>query len=180
MVKIEMHENGIVIKSPIPANSLSAITKMAKALGFDQMDIGLCNALNATMVITSKEGSMAFRKEIEAMLAGNSKEDRWLHGFDTGTSSKTIFEVLSGRPVLGSWNASIPYDPDDFGRCFRLLEIFPEWKNRLPEVAKKYPAWTPLVEHWAELEALYIEELPKGRAPKLYERMKALIKEGQE
>ena len=29
------------------------------------------------------------------------------------------------------FNISYPYDPADFGRCYRLLELIPEWKTEI-------------------------------------------------
>jgi hypothetical protein len=57
-----------------------------------------------------------------------------------------------GRKYLNS----PPYDSDDFGRCFRLLERFPHWRDRMPEVAEKYKGyWADLVEVWEECEKIY-------------------------
>lgn len=97
----------------------------------------------------------------------------WLQGTDTGVSSKTIWSVMTGHPVE---SYSIPYDPADFGRCYRLLQVMPEWRTRLHLVADKYPRWRPFVDHWDELTALYEEELksPTGMAPRTYELMKQL------
>jgi hypothetical protein len=81
----------------------------------------------------------------------------WLRGDDTGTSSRTIWSVMMRRNILGSFGADVPHDGADFGRCHRLLQAFPEWKRRLPEVVKRYPAWAALVEHWDEVERLYLE-----------------------
>ncbi len=85
-------------------------------------------------------------------------------------TSLTIYHVLTGRRLARDC-ADIPYDPDDFGRCFRLLNVMPSWRERLPEVAERYPAWAPFVAAWDELTALYLEELPSGRCQKLYDRM---------
>ena len=102
----------------------------------------------------------------------------WLAGGDTGISSKTIWFVMMGRENTERyWRASPPSDPSDFGRCYRLLQVMPSWRVRLPDVAAKHPAWSGLVEHWDELTALYEEELPKRSAPKLYARMKQLLGE---
>jgi hypothetical protein len=107
--------------------------------------------------------------------AGETAEGRWLAGGDTGTSSITIWSVMTGRPrpKVGWW-PDIPHDPADFGRCHRLLENFPAWRARLPEVSAKHPEWAGLVEAWDELTSLYLEELPSGRGPKLYARMTEL------
>ena len=97
----------------------------------------------------------------------------WLLSSDTGISSKTIFAVMTGAK---NNNTDVPYDNDDFGRCYRLLQLFPEWKARLPEVAEAYPMWGPMVAAWDELSDLY----KKNRcSEKLYDRMKVLIDEGR-
>ena len=77
----------------------------------------------------------------------------WLMSDDTGTSSKLIFRVMVGieRRVL----CFSPSDGDDFGRCYRLLKVFPEWKSRLTEVSEQFPNWKNLVEKWDELEKAY-------------------------
>lgn len=105
---------------------------------------------------------------------------RWLGGCDTGTSSLTIFEVMTGHPQSSARGHSNPWDPDDFGRCYRLLKIVPEWRGRLAEVAHRFPRWAPFVAHWSEMERLYEEEIPNhlGRAPKLWKLMQQLS--GQE
>ncbi len=97
----------------------------------------------------------------------------WLTNGDTGMSSMTIWSVMMGRK---SNDPSVPWDPSDFGRCYRLLRVMPSWRQRLPEVAAKHPAWTGLVKAWDELTALYEEELPRGTAPKLYARIKHLTR----
>lgn len=108
---------------------------------------------------------------------------RWLTGGDTGTSSLTIFAVMTGDdrvPLHG--NPRVPLDPSDFGRCHRLLAVIPEWRARLPEVAARYPEWTALVREWDRLDALYERERkrPDGRAPVLYRQIQALIEESSD
>ncbi len=102
----------------------------------------------------------------------------WRKGRDTGISSETIYEVFMGEggPESG---ACFPWDPSDFGRCYRLLQLAPEWRKNLHKVAERYPDWGPLVREWDILSSLYEEELPKNRAPKLYKRMKELIEEAE-
>ena len=95
----------------------------------------------------------------------------WLTGRDTGVSSKTIWSVMTGHAVQ---RTGIPYDPDDFGRCHRLLLAIPEWRDRLDEVADAHPKWRPFVDAWGQMEALYAEESPRRVAPRLYELMRSL------
>ena len=105
----------------------------------------------------------------------------WIRSGDTGTSSETIWSVMTGFPVARyGW----PYDPADFGRCWRLLNRFPEWKDRLHEVAEAFPntPWGPLIREWKALSDLYCGEvlLQTGRAPRTYELMQKLRREGGE
>lgn len=82
----------------------------------------------------------------------------WYAYGETGTSSDTIAFVLGGggaaRP---NCYCSVPLDIGDFGRCHKLLEAIPEWRDRMPEVAERFPAWTRLVENWNKLSQLYVE-----------------------
>jgi len=76
----------------------------------------------------------------------------WIVGRDTGLSSKCIWAVMMGQPMA---EAQIPYDLDDFGRCWRLLALIPRWRMRLQEMADRYTEWVPLVREWEALEAIY-------------------------
>lgn len=144
---------------------------MAKSFGFDLIDPGAARPLEASVVFTNAEHQQSLRSEIEAGAANLSPLNAWLQSCDTGISSLTIAEVLSGRTGLAGGRRGIPYDPGDLGRCIRLLEKVPWWRERLPEVAEQHPRWAPFVEHWDELKALYWEELPSGSAPRCYQRM---------
>ena len=97
--------------------------------------------------------------------------EEWVLSRDTGISSKTIWAAMNGAKFD---MADIPADPEDFGRCYRLLNHFSEWKKRLNEVALKFPKWGPLIEAWDVLTALYEEEYKSGMAPKLYSMMQEL------
>jgi hypothetical protein len=124
--------------------------------------------------------------QLEATGAEMSEVTRWIVGRDTGTSSKTIWSVMMGAEP--DYHGE-PSDPDDFGRCYRLLKIAPaSWRANLSRVSDKYPVWTALVRQWDELTALYEDELVNGpidkkyrvrMAPKTYARMKELIDEGR-
>ncbi|HAM42116.1 MAG TPA: hypothetical protein DCP69_12515 [Candidatus Omnitrophica bacterium] len=83
---------------------------------------------------------------------------------------------VEGTHRLGG-RFDIPYDPSDFGRCHRLLQLIPEWRANLGKVAEIFPGWKPMVDAWGELEDLWEEELPKGKLPKLYERIQGLVNE---
>lgn len=113
--------------------------------------------------------------ESPSVKAAKSPED-WLRGGDTGTSSETIWWVMTGLPVKFH---GYPHDPDDFGRCYRLLKLFPDWRARLNEVAALFPKtpWVAYVREWDRMTALFEEESPSEVAPKLYALMKQLAAE---
>lgn len=91
----------------------------------------------------------------------------WARSRDIGVSAGTIYAAMTGEySPCGQYD--IPHDPADFGRCYRLLKHFPDWRAGLYSVSRKWPAWEPFVAHWSELEALYEQELPMGSAPLLY------------
>lgn len=97
-----------------------------------------------------------------------------------GLSSMTIFRAFTGRKIRGGVfdpDFDVPYDPADYNRCRRLLELIPEWRADLGKVAEVYPAWKPFVDRWAEFEALWAEESPSDRCEKLYELMQVAVKE---
>lgn len=99
----------------------------------------------------------------------------WLLSGDTGVSSKTICAVMTGSKMTNCFGPDVPYDSSDFGRCYRLLQHFPEWRARMPEVATAYPMWGPMVEAWDEMTALYERRME----PKLCERMRKLVDDGR-
>jgi hypothetical protein len=104
----------------------------------------------------------------------------WIVGEDTGISSRTIWAVMMGvRPE----RANVPIDPADFGRCYRLLKVAPEWRERLGEVAEAYPIWGPMVAAWDELEVMYEAAVATGKnvspeSRRMYDRMRELRASG--
>ena len=75
----------------------------------------------------------------------------WITGRDTGMSSKAVWSHM----MAGRSDGSYPHDADDFGRIARLLDVVPEWKPRLSEMARYGAEWVALVEAWDDLDALY-------------------------
>lgn len=83
---------------------------------------------------------------------------KWIAGNDTGISSRTIWSVMMGvveDDRKDSWDYDPPSDSDDFGRCYRLLVLVPEWRERLPEVGEIFPKWRPLIRNWDNLTGMY-------------------------
>jgi hypothetical protein len=114
---------------------------------------------------------------------------QWLLGKDTGISSRAICSVLSTGSA--GEDRCPPADPDDFGRCYRLLRFIPEFRGRLNEVAAVLPQWGPMIAAWNELEERYslISEADgayseksygdnKAAASAMYQRMRELNEDG--
>lgn len=104
----------------------------------------------------------------------------WLANGRRGTSSNTMFSVLTGVDALSGSEGSYPHDPDDLDRCLALLHDVPELRPRLPLMAKASPAWAALVANWDQIEALHLDEVglnwTKARsAPKTYKLMRVIL-----
>lgn len=98
----------------------------------------------------------------------------WMMSDDTGSSSEAISAHMLG---LETEYASYPSDPAELGRCLRLLELIPEWKPRIKEMAIYGPGWAGQVEVWEDLYKTMEKEVgidwSKGKkAPETYKAMK--------
>ena len=101
----------------------------------------------------------------------------WVNGGDSGISSKTLLSAITGVNFMDRFGPGVPRDPADFGRCYRLLERFPELRPQLSKVAEKHPVWTRLVERWSDLEVMYRAAIDSGAetAPELYRAIQDAI-----
>ena len=61
----------------------------------------------------------------------------WAIGDDTGISSKALCRHMLG--IYPEQRNHAPSDADDRGRCIRLLNLIPEWWDRLDEM-KMFPS----------------------------------------
>jgi hypothetical protein len=93
-------------------------------------------------------------KEPEADQSQSIKEKAmwWIANGEQGLSSKTMWLCLMGQKVE---RVSYPYDPDDFSRCYKLLQAVPEWKTHLYLLKPLCPQWSNLVDNWDKLTEMY-------------------------
>jgi hypothetical protein len=91
---------------------------------------------------------------------------RWLASGERGTSSNTIFTILTGVDALDGWSPSYPVDPSDFRRCRLLLEQCPEVAEQFPRMASASKMWAALVRDWNAICAAMNKEMPDWRDPK--------------
>lgn len=105
---------------------------------------------------------------------------RWLASGDTGMSSRAIlYAALQIAREDGHGN-ECPFDPDDLGRCLRLLRRLPWARRGLDRLARRCPVWKRLRAHWVELAKSMDGEVgidwSKGRIARgTYDRMKAVL-----
>jgi hypothetical protein len=109
---------------------------------------------------------------VEQELSENAKADWWLSNGERGLSSEFIFQVISGRNI-GARNYE-PSDPDDFRRCYLLLQAVPEWKMKLNRLKPFSKYWSNLVDNWDKLNELLEEQLKTKKANGMYEFMRKL------
>ena len=86
------------------------------------------------------------------MLTASTTPTQWFNGPDTGPSSLTIYCEITGEKAR---HPDIPLDDEEFGRCHRLLLLFPRWRSELAKLAIKYPGWIPFVRDWDSLATLH-------------------------
>lgn len=114
----------------------------------------------------------------------------WIASQDTGTSSETIWAFMMGVPQERITRVSVPSDPSDFGRCYRLFQLIPEWEKRIEELRElklethineglederhNDDLFGSFVDHYKEMKRLYEGESPSGTCPKLYALMQSL------
>lgn len=145
--------------------------------GYTQQDVD-----NAAAIAAAVNFLRAHSAEIAGALAAQTTERRallWLAGRDSGLSSQAIAYHMLGL----SSNGNYPLDPSDLGRCLRMLELFPEWKPRISEMASYSKCWAGLCARWDALAAMMADEVgidwSKGRnAPKTYQAMHAAMQQG--
>ncbi len=148
----------------------------------DEHHIDMTNGITLNMMAGLSRGYADDHKHCKPSARGRARfvyetPPEWLASWDTGASSKTIYNFMmhGGNGTRPRYEVAVPHDPADFGRCYRLLKAFPTWRARLDELAVALEAWRPLVDAWPELERLFEEESPSGTCPKLFERIKELV-----
>lgn|SRR3990167_119534 len=82
----------------------------------------------------------------------NEKALWWFSNGEKGMSSETMYNCLIGNTYF---KINHPYDPDDFSRCYKLLETVPEWKLELHKLKPLSKEWNNLIENWDKLTKMY-------------------------
>lgn len=99
----------------------------------------------------------------------NERLVKWFLSGDTGVSSKAIVSQMTGIEAKDSFS-DYPFDTSDFGRCYRLMKIVPEFRARISEMASRSERWAALAACWDELDHLYETD-----ETACYKKMKAVL-----
>lgn len=175
-----------VIFGSVPVGDLDAFVKISPKGSI--IDTQASRHLGATLVIGLKEDTETLM-DLPACYAVNVEQrkakdtglseaaQQWLSNGERGTSSNTIFAVLSGMDITKT--RSHPHDPADLRRCRLLLEQVPEFAPRMGEMASISKEWAGLVASWDMLCGIMDGECDwrkgQGYAPKTYKMMQECI-----
>lgn len=84
---------------------------------------------------------------------------KWTSRESFGSSARTMLNFLGMEITM---EPSYPHDSSDFGRCLKVLQDFPEWEARLPEMYKlpgvAGEVWAALAPMWGTLKGLYMQD----------------------
>lgn len=105
----------------------------------------------------------------------------WMLNGRVGMSARTIYGHMMG---IDSERHSYPHDPDDLNRCLLLLELIPEWRSRMQEMAVYGKQWAGLAKNWSEITGCFFNEVgldwchgKRKRATETYALMKKVMGE---
>lgn len=93
----------------------------------------------------------------------------WWNFGERGMSSECMYNYL----MSGSADGNHPHDPDDFKRCYALLECVPQWKSQLYKMKEVSPTWSALVDNWDKLSTMLEEQLA-GKKNDMFQFMQSL------
>lgn len=160
-------------------SQVSLVGEILKAI--DKLGSKSCNQRQINAVIEAANLIVAALERGHAPAKPGMGWQAWLNCDDTGLSSRYMLRVMMPDARVpgernGEHGINYPHDPGDFVRCIGLLDAEPKLRDRMNMLTTGHgPQWAALAANWPELESLYREELPTGKAPKLYERMRQLI-----
>jgi hypothetical protein len=98
----------------------------------------------------------------------------WLLNGDTGRSSATMAAIALGATRVQGCEVDAPYDPSDFGRCYRLVQKVPEIREHFPRIGKKVKVFAGILREWDALVRIYERDKPKGESRELHELIRGL------
>lgn len=170
-LRTETRKGVLLTFGDLPIMKMAEVVKMAPKGAV--LAPGIASALGASLAAGLPADVEALTKEIRQDLEKEPPHipgltpavAAWLMGPDTGLSSMAILSKITGVKTRDPKAA--PRDASDFGRCLGLLEVAPEYRDHMNEVATISPEWAAIVERWAEIETLYRSDAPES-SKKIY------------
>ena len=89
----------------------------------------------------------------------------WIGTRHVGVSSRTMLCALMGvaRDVDSCYAGfDVPYDRDDFSRCYDLVTYGEVTKEELQKVVEAFPYYKPIIDRWDALVEAYLSPGGKG------------------
>ena len=89
----------------------------------------------------------------------------WIGTRHVGVSSRTMWCALMGvaRDVDSCYAGfDVPYDRDDFSRCYDLVTYGEVTKEELQKVVEAFPYYKPIIDRWDALVEAYLSPGGKG------------------
>ena len=89
----------------------------------------------------------------------------WIGTRHVGVSSRTMWCALMGVARDGDScyaGFDVPYDSDDFSRCYDLVNYGEVTKEELQKVVEAFPFYKPIIDRWDELVEAYLSPGCKG------------------
>lgn len=111
--------------------------------------------------------------EVDLTLTQQERADWWLKHGERGMSSEFIFNMLQNGIAE---RVSLPQDPDDFKRCYKLLKAIPEWRERLHELKNTSSQWSKLIDNWDNLTEMFEDMLVCKKDNGMYDFMNKILK----
>jgi hypothetical protein len=99
----------------------------------------------------------------------------WIANGEHGISSKTMFNILSDDNRIQNLYQSHPHDPDDFRRCYLLLQSCPHFVGKLQRMRSVSPTWSNLVDNWERLTEMLEWQFQFKKANGMLEFMDSLV-----
>lgn len=124
-------------------------------------------------------GDVPDPQPIQVGMTDDERRAAWLNQHDSGLSSECIADKMCGLTPSGAY----PHDGPDFGRCERLLILYPEWRARLDEMKAVNPMWEALVPRWSEIAEAWRHDMelyrrtPRAKSGwRCYDMMKSILR----
>lgn len=152
-------------------NQIALVTAITKELNRQIPGLPADGRMNV-VIKAANDICDEYSRELVSASAGMGLE-AWLNSDDTGSSSLYMAWCLS-HSQFGYWQgrkqpeAAYPHDPDDLGRCIRLIEAVPEFGGKIPEMSHRGHQWLAVTTNWER----WVELHARGKGRELYNEMK--------